>query len=72
METYSTGISKKIIMEIDETQEIVDHINDWAINRINELDGHNKQAIIDEFYEWINDDDDMGDDNVEIVSLNFK
>lgn len=67
METYSTGISKKIIME---TNEIVAHINDWAINRINELDSaeetYDKLAIIDEFYEWFS----MEDDDVEIASVN--
>jgi len=54
-----------------ETEEIVAHVREWAIGRIESYDHqdiskiYDQMAIIDEFVEWIN----ISDDELEIVSL---
>jgi len=54
-----------------ETEDIVAHVRDWALDRIESYDCqdiskiYDQMAIIDEFVEWIN----ISDDELEIVSL---
>jgi hypothetical protein len=54
-----------------ETEDIVAHVREWAIDRIESYDCqdpskvYDQLAIIDEFVEWIN----INDDELEIVSL---
>ena len=49
-----------------ETEDIVQHIRDWAIDIIEEKKGNQEDqvAIIDEFYEWISPKDEL-----DIISL---
>ena len=49
-----------------ETEYIVQHIRDWAIDIIEEKKGNpeDQVAIIDEFYEWISPKDEL-----DIISL---
>jgi|TARA_B100000530_G_scaffold52049_1_gene29162 hypothetical protein len=49
-----------------ETEDIVQHIRDWAIDIIEEKKGNpeDQVAIIDEFYEWISPKDEL-----DIISL---
>ncbi len=67
--TSSQGTSAKTIMM--ETDKIVDHISDWAKERVDSLDGpenvYNKLALIDEFHEWF-DLSNTGEE-VEIITL---
>ena len=65
--TYSPDTSEKIIMKLDTTDQIVDHVRDWSIDKIEnaELVG-DKIALYAEFEEWIEIEDE-GD--VEIISL---
>ena len=49
------------------TEDIVAHVRDWAIEKIEcygETETSNRMAIIEEFYEWINPEEDF-----EVVSL---
>ena len=66
--TSSIGTSEKIIMETT-TEDIVAHVRDWAIEKIellHESDRHrNARALLAEFEEWIEPDGD----ELEIVSL---
>jgi len=68
--TSSAGTSERTIMKL-ETEEIVAHVRDWALGRIESYDCqdiskiYDQMAIIDEFVEWIN----ISDDELEIVSL---
>ena len=54
-----------------ETEEIVAHVREWAIDKIDSYSEkgiehiYDQMAVIDEFYEWIN----ISDDELEIVSL---
>ena len=54
-----------------ETDKIVDHISDWAKERVDSLDGpenvYNKLALIDEFHEGF-DLSNTGEE-VEIITL---
>ena len=67
--TSSTGTSEKIIMTAT-TEDIVAHIRDWAINKVEEYNGkgvdriYDQMAIMEEFDEWINPEEDF-----EVVSL---
>jgi hypothetical protein len=67
--TSSTGTSEKTIMM--ETEEIVDHVRTWALDRIESYDSkevehiYNQMAIIDEYREWLT----PKEDELEIVSL---
>ena len=64
--TSLTGISEKIIMPTT-TEDIVAHVREWAIDRSENMNisKENAHAILAEFYEWI----DPEDDELEIVSL---
>ena len=55
-------------MELKTTEDIIAHVREWAIDKIEEapLCGE-KIAIYEEFGEWI--DIEEGDDDLEIVSL---
>ena len=65
--TSSQDTSEKIIMEPKTTEDVVAHVREWAIDKIEEapLCGE-KIALYEEFGEWI----DLGDvEELEIVSL---
>ena len=55
-------------MELKTTEDIVAHVREWAIDKIEEspLCGE-KIALYEEFGEWI--DIEEGDEDLEIVSL---
>jgi methionyl-tRNA synthetase len=65
--TSSQDTSEKIIMKLDDTDKIVAHNREWAINKVEsaELVG-DKIAIYAEFEDWIEIDDV---DNIEIISI---
>ena len=65
--TSSQDTSEKIIMKLDETDKIVAHTREWAINKVEsaELVG-DKIAIYAEFEDWIELDDV---ENIEIISI---
>ena len=68
--TSSPATSEKIIMKLDKTDEIVDHVRDWSVDRMEktELVG-DKIALYAEFEEWIELDDE---DSIEILSSGTK
>ena len=68
--TSSPATSEKIIMKLDKTDEIVDHVRDWSVDRMEktELVG-DKIALYAEFEEWIELDDE---DSIEILSSGMK
>ena len=68
--TSSPATSEKIIMKLDKTDEIVDHVRDWSVDRMEktELVG-DKIALYAEFEEWIELDDE---DSIEIFSSGTK
>ena len=68
--TSSPATSEKIIMKLDKTDEIVDHVRDWSVDRMAnaELVG-DKIALYAEFEEWIELDDE---DSIEILSSGTK
>ena len=52
METSSTGISEKIIMETQISP--LEQVRDWAIDKIEKMeDQSNALALVSEFREWI-------------------
>ena len=57
-------------MKLDKTDEIVDHVRDWSVDRMEktELVG-DKIALYAEFEEWIELDDE---DSIEILSSGTK
>jgi len=63
--TSSQGTSEKIIMET-QTEDIVAGIREWVLERIDNTNHENAQALYEEFDEWINLE---GVENVEIMSL---
>ena len=65
--TSSQDTSEKIIMKLDETDKIIAHNREWAINKLEsaELVG-DKIALYAEFEDWIEIDDV---DNIEIISI---
>jgi len=65
--TSSQDTSEKIIMKLDETDKIIAHTREWAIDKIEdaELCG-DKIALYAEFEDWIELDDV---EEIEIVSL---
>jgi len=65
--TSSLDTSEKIIMELDTTDKVVDHVREWSIDKIEnaELVG-DKIALYAEFEDWIELDDI---EEIEIVSL---
>ena len=68
--TSSADTSEKITMM--ETEEIVAHVRDWAMERVDELNKkgvrgiYDQMALIDEFHEWLNIDNK---DELEIVTI---
>jgi len=62
--TSSADTSAKIIMK-DNTEQVVEHIHDWVVSLIEDYDKngtvdqiYDKLAIIDEWYEFLNPDDE--------------
>ena len=68
--TSSPATSEKIIMKLDKTDEIIDQVRDWSVDRMAnaELVG-DKIALYAEFEEWIELDDE---DSIEILSSGTK
>ena len=68
--TSSPATSEKTIMRLDKTDEIVDQVRDWSVDRMAnaELVG-DKIALYAEFEEWIELDDE---DSIEILSSGTK
>ena len=65
--TSSLDTSEKIIMELDTTDKIVEHVRDWSVDKIEEAElVGDKMAIYAEFEEWIELDDV---EELDIVSL---
>jgi hypothetical protein len=64
--TSLTDTSEKIIMEAT-TEDIVAHVREWSLERVADksISRENARAILAEFYEWIEPEDD----ELEIVSL---
>ena len=65
--TSSQDTSEKIIMKLDETDKIIAHNREWAIDKVEsaELVG-DKIALYAEFEDWIELDDV---DHIEIISI---
>ena len=65
--TSSHGTLEKTIMKVDSTDDIVAHIREWSINKVESAESiGNKDAIYKEFEEWI----ELEDENeLEIISL---
>ena len=61
--TSSQGTSEKIIMKLDTTDEIVAHVRNWSIERMDKVNHEYAQALYEEFEGWI----DL--DNVEEVEI---
>ena len=68
--TSSLDTSEKIIMELDTTDKVVEHVRDWSVDKIEdaELVG-DKIALYAEFEEWIELDDETA---IEILSSGTK
>ena len=68
--TSSQDTSEKTIMRLDKTDEIVDNVRDWAVDKMEsaELVG-DKIALYAEFEEWIELE---GEDSIEIISSGTK
>ena len=64
--TSSEGSTEKIIMTAT-TEDIVAHVREWSLDRAAnmDVDKDDARAILAEFYEWIEPEDD----ELEIVSL---
>jgi hypothetical protein len=62
----SPDISEKITMETT-TEDIVCHVREWSLERVADksISKEDARAILAEFYEWIEPEDD----ELEIVSL---
>ena len=67
--TSSTGTSEKTTMNTI-TEEIVGYVRDWSLERAADksVSREDARAILAEFYEWIEPEDD----EIEIVSLDSK
>ena len=67
--TSSQDTSEKIIMKLDETDKIIAHNREWAIDKVEsaELVG-DKIALYAEFEDWIELDDV---ENLEIISIEY-
>ena len=65
--TSSLDTSEKTIMKVDSTDDIVAHIREWSIDKVESAESiGNKDAIYKEFEEWI----ELEDENeLEIISL---
>ena len=65
--TSSLDTSEKIIMELDTTDKVVEHVREWSIDKIEEAElVGDKIALYSEFEEWIELDDV---EELDIVSL---
>jgi hypothetical protein len=68
--TSSQDTSKKTIMRLDKTDEIVDNVRDWAVDKIEAAEPvGDKIALYAEFEEWIELEDE---DSIEIISSGIK
>ncbi len=68
--TSSPATSKKTIMRLDKTDEIVDQVRDWSVDRMENVETvGDKIALYAEFEEWIEIDDE---DSIEILSSGAK
>ena len=68
--TSSQDTSKKTIMRLDKTDEIVDNVRDWAVDKIEAAEPvGDKIALYAEFEEWIELEDE---DSIEIISSGTK
>jgi len=66
--TSSQDTSEKIIMELDKTDEVVAHVREWSIEKVDsDIPMENARAIYEEFEEWIELDDEKG--SLDIISL---
>jgi len=65
--TSSPGTLEKTIMKVDSTDDVVAHIREWSIDKVESSESiGNKDAIYKEFEEWI----ELEDENeLEIISL---
>ena len=68
--TSSLDTSEKTIMKLDKTDDIVDNIREWSIDKIANIEPvGSKMAIYEEFVEWIELDDETA---IEILSSGTK
>ena len=68
--TFSQDTSEKTITILDKTDEMVDNIREWSINKIAKIEPvGSKFAIYEEFEEWIELDDE---ESIEILSSGKK
>ena len=68
--TSSQDTSEKTIMRLDKTDEIVDNVRDWAVDKIEAAEPvGDKIALYAEFEEWIELEDE---DSIEIISSGIK
>ena len=65
--TSSPDTSEKIIMELKTTDDVVAHVREWAIDKIEEAElCGDKIALYSEFGDWIDMEEE---DDCEIISL---
>ena len=68
--TSSQDTSEKIIMKLDKTDDIIDQVRDWSVDKIEEAElVGDKIALYAEFEEWIELDDETA---IEILSSGTK
>ena len=68
--TSSLDTSEKTIMKLDKTDDIVDNVRDWAVDKIEAAEPvGDKIALYAEFEEWIELEDE---DSIEIISSGIK
>ena len=68
--TSSQDTLEKIIMKLDKTDDIVDQVRDWSVDKIEEAElVGDKIALYAEFEEWIELDDETA---IEILSSGTK
>ena len=68
--TSSPDTSEKTIMKLDKTDEIVDNVRDWVVDKIEAAEPvGDKIALYAEFEEWIELEDE---DSIEIISSGTK
>ena len=68
--TSSQDTSEKTIMKLDKTDDIVDSVRDWAVDKIESAEPvGDKIALYAEFEEWIELDDE---DSIDIISSGTK
>jgi len=66
----SQDTSEKTIMKLDKTDEVVDKVRDWSVDRMENVETvGDKIALYAEFEEWIELD---GEDSIEIMSFGTK